>query len=136
MGMTERCIECKKRAVFVKKRQLCKRCYAKMYQYHHRRGEKLLKSYIPIHTSEIEFIRNFFNHKNWLYHPTIFRMNDLRYEPDFYDNEHGVFIEVSATQQAFYANREKYQKFIETFAPLKLEIRRPNGELVDPYVPF
>lgn len=82
-----------------------------------------------MHNSEIKFIENFFTHKNWIYHPVIFRLNGVNYEPDFYDGERNVFIEVSGTRQAFQANFDKYKLFIKTFPHIKFEVRDIYGKI-------
>lgn len=139
--MENLCISCKKRPIDIKKRGLCKKCYNKM-RYDGLGKFKEREDY-PFsvdgrvtagsvrYAKEIEFIRNFFDHKNWLYEPAIFRMDGLRYEPDFYDGERGVFIEVAGTRQAFSKNKEKYIKFTNDFPLLKFEIRHVDGTLID-----
>lgn len=123
---TELCIQCKTKLVVIKKVKLCKRCYsqARYSRYKKRTGYGYVR-----YSSEIEFIKNFFTHKNWLYHPTIFRMNGINYEPDFYDGERNTFIEVSGTIQAFHANFNKYELFIKTFPKIKFEVRDVSGNI-------
>lgn len=58
-------------------------------------------------------------------------MKDFKYEPDFYDCDRNVFIEVAGTRQAFEANREKYHEFIKAFPQLNFEIRRTDGSLIN-----
>lgn len=127
--MENLCISCKKLPVYVKKSGFCKNCY----QYYRRqeRGDTKQPYYRIKHTSEVEFIKHFFKHKNWYYHPAIFKANGFRYEPDFYDGNRNVFIEVSASRLALEGNQEKYKKFIKAFPHFTLEIRRSNGELLD-----
>ena len=86
------------------------------------------------HQRKMEFVKTFFKHTNWYYAPVIFRLNKFRFEPDFYDNERGVFIEVVGTRQGFSANKMKYIEFFKTFPHLKFEIRRVDGSLIDPYI--
>ena len=86
------------------------------------------------HDSEIEFIRFYFTHKNWIYHPCQFRLNNgklEKYEPDFYDKETNTFIEVVGTTQAFYANKRKYIDFKNAYPLLNFEIRYKDGTLID-----
>lgn len=132
--MEKLCINCKKNPIYIKKRGLCKLCYPRL----RKSGELEIKGKAtPInkwniaHQAEIEFIKIFFEHNNWLYHPAIFRFNGNRYEPDFYDGERNVFIEVAGTSQAFYANLSKYKIFIETFPHINFEVRYKSGTLVD-----
>jgi hypothetical protein len=81
--------------------------------------------------SEIEFVKNFFVHKNWIHRPASFKINGEKYNPDFYDGKRNVFIEVSETRQAFHNNKEKYKEFRKIFPLIKLEIRAVNGDLID-----
>jgi hypothetical protein len=80
---------------------------------------------------ELEFIKNYFNHKNWIPQPANFYLDGLKYTPDFYDAERNVFVEVSRTRQAYGQNKHKYQLFRELFPQLNFEIRKPSGELLD-----
>jgi len=137
----ELCIECKKRPVHIKKRELCSVCYGRLYQ----RKKKLIKpghDYCSrttakmAHDSEILFIKNFFTHSNWFFRPTTFRFNGTSYSPDFYDGETNTFIEVSGTRQAYSFNKDKYQKFRETFPKLSFEIRNSDGEIIDESKPI
>ncbi len=130
------CIECKKEPVFIKKRRLCKNCYRRLYS-----KDKFLDSDIDYkcdetvvkkqHASELEFVRQFFIHPNWVHHPATFRVGNTRYTPDFYDGERNIFIEVVGTHQAFDANKEKYKQFIAKFPKIGFEVRRVNGEIID-----
>ncbi len=129
--MKKVCIRCKKRPFAVKKHKLCSACYQRWYmQLKKKRGFKI-PNYKIQHESEVEFIKNFFTHTNWIHHPAIFRMSKTRYEPDFYDGERGVFIEVAGTTQAFYANVEKYKDFMIEYKHIKFEIRHTDGKLMD-----
>ena len=83
------------------------------------------------HQSEIEFIKGFFNHQNWIYHPAVFKTNMFRDEPDFYDGERDMFIEVAGTSVSFYANKRKYEQFMKIFPKINFEIRRFDGLLMD-----
>ena len=133
--MKDLCIKCKTKPVHIKSRGLCNVCVNRYYR------EETKKKAPPEHDSlyrqnkirfqsEIDFIRNFFTHSNWVYQPAHFRLDGGGYQPDFYDGERNVFIEVSGTRQAFYNNLEKYRVFIRTFPKLNLEIRRANGDLI------
>jgi len=122
------CIKCGERPVHVKKRGLCRICYARFYYKSVRSNHPLIDSRI-YYSSEIEFIKNFFNHQNWIYHPAVFRLNGINYEPDFYDGERNVFIEVAGTRQAFHRNLEKYKLFKETFPHINFEIRNKQGHI-------
>ena len=122
------CINCRKEPVANKKRQLCNKCYRKLYY----KNQLYNLHFGNInHESEMEFAKNFFNHKNWLYHPVVFRLNDTTYEPDFYDGKRNVFIEIAGTRQAFHANKKKYIDFTNIFKKLKFEVRKPSGELIN-----
>ena len=127
----EKCINCKERDVFIKKRNLCKKCYANLYVNKkidaHKKGDGKNIN----HTSEIEFIKNFFNHDNWIYEPVIFHLENEKYTPDFYDQETNTFIEVMGSRQAYYLNKEKYVKLKKLFPKINFEIRYPDGKLFE-----
>lgn len=80
---------------------------------------------------EVEFVKNFFKHDDWMHHPAIFRIEDSNYEPDFYDNKRDVFIEVAGTRQAYHNNKHKYESFRRIFPNIKLEIRHVDGSLLN-----
>lgn len=126
------CISCKERPIQVKKWRRCQRCYQryrlkKVSRYHNGRVMG-----VPIHyVSEVDFIRIFFNHNNWMYQPANFRFDGEKYQPDFYDGERNVFIEVVGTRQAFHDNKEKYKKFVEAYPKINFEIRLTTGVLID-----
>ena len=125
--MKDVCIKCNTEPVFVQKRGLCKKCYGKVcYREMLARNPGLYKYRA---SSEIEFIKNFFTHKDWVYHPAIFRLDGCNYEPDFYDGKRNMFIEVSGTRQAFHANFEKYKLFIKNYPLINFEIRDFLGEI-------
>ncbi len=123
----EKCIQCEKNPILIKKRKLCRSCYAR--NYYSSKSDKKISHWKVFHSNEIEFSKNFFNHKNWLYHPVIFRLKSGNYEPDFYDGERNTFIEVVGTKQAFHANFDKYALFIKTFPLINFEIRNSLGEI-------
>ena len=81
------------------------------------------------HLAEIEFVKNYFTHKNWVYQPACFHLGERKYTPDFYDGERNVFIEIVGTTQAFYSNKDKYLLFKELFPRIILEFRDKNGEI-------
>ena len=137
--METMCIQCRKKQIYIRKHGLCKSCYAKYRntkdyiavrdrKYTSKQTENKIK-----HDSEMSFIKKFFNHKNWLYQPAIFRLNGMTYQPDFYDVERNVFIEVSATKQAFYYNKHKYNEFIKTYPKINFEVRTDEGVLIPLY---
>lgn len=134
MRMENLCIRCKKREIFVKKRGLCRKCSAIFYKnlrgYQTKDKSNTYQQRNIRHRREVEFIKNFFVHKNWIYHPAIFRMDEENYEPDFYDGKRNVFIEVSGTKQAFSKNKEKYQRFIAIYPAIEFELRYHTGELI------
>ena len=132
--MGDLCINCNKKPVKVKKRRLCQGCYniiryqeykEKMVEFRKREGLTVNQMFC----SEVEFIRNFFTHNNWVFHPCSFNLNGQRYYPDFYDVKRNVFIEVSGTRQAFHSNFDKYKLFIKTFPKIKFEIRDIFGNI-------
>ncbi|MFW5908029.1 MAG: hypothetical protein ACOCR8_00185 [Desulfosalsimonas sp.] len=82
------------------------------------------------HTKEINFIRNYFEHNNWVYEPARFNLGDRSYVPDFYDCERGVFIEVVGSRQAYEQAKEKYSLFVAMFPLIKLELRFTDGSLL------
>ncbi len=128
------CKECNKRPVYIKKRQLCILCYGRF-----KRSEKNIsptgKSFKTIakwqHAREIKFIKNYFNHTNWIYQPAVFYMEDEKYFPDFYDGNTNVFIEVVGTKQAYFQNKHKYELFRKVFPLIKFEVRLSSGELLN-----
>ena len=126
------CIKCKEnKYIYCKKRQLCTRCYQRWYKEENpKKAKKAYKmSHLEsvYHLTEVEFIKNFFTHQNWIYQPVYFRLNGGSYHPDFYDGERNVFIEVAGTFQAFYDNRDKYRTFIKTYPKINFEIRTAKG---------
>ena len=140
----ELCIKCGWRPIFSKKRQLCASCYGRLQ----RKGElePIVKIIRPINEKdlitparinlheregEFQFVRNFFNHNNWIYHPAMFYLDIHKYTPDFYDGERNVFIEVSRTRQAYSANKHKYTLFKKIFPKIQLEVRKPSGQLLN-----
>lgn len=132
------CIKCKENPIQIKKRDLCFRCYQRLRRKEGNLINKTTHSFLTKKTeikyavaAEIEFIKNFFSHQNWIYHPGIFRLNDSKYAPDFYDGERNIFIEVSGTRQAYHFNKLKYEKFRELFPKINFEIRKPSGELLN-----
>lgn len=136
MENIELCIDCKKRPILNKKRKLCGCCYQRLRMnvgrllspdgYPH--DSRTQKKYS--NQREVDFIKNYFTHSNWIYHPAFFKMDGESYSPDFYDAEKNVFIEVSGSRQAYHQNKEKYEKFKRYYPQLKFEIRNPNGDLI------
>ena len=120
------CKRCGEREVDIKKRQLCMRCY----QADRKKGSLLMNTH-PDTTSEIKFIQNYFDHNLWVYHPAMFYLDGLRYTPDFYDKKNNVFIEVSATRQAYHKNKFKYELMRKQFPGIILEVRDPIGNIID-----
>ena len=134
--MENLCIECGKNPIHIKKRKLCKLCYQRYWHTHVAISDTYPSNYSKHkerkakQASEIEFIKKFFYHKNWIFHPCSFQVNGHLYHPDCYDGERNVFIEVSGTSQAFYQNREKYIQFIKAYPKISFEIRYSSGELL------
>ncbi len=80
------------------------------------------------------FATSFFNHNSWAYQPGPYCFsNGSTYKPDFKDLKRDVLIEVSATRQAFHANKNKYARFIKEFPLEKFEIRNQHGRLLGKY---
>ena len=134
--MSDLCIKCDERPVFIKKRQLCSRCYQRAYL-----GLiKKEKTWEPVSRvgkadrrirREMEFVKNYFIHKNWIHQPGLFRLNGENYSPDFYDGERNVFIEVIGSRQAFHQNKEKYEKMRIFFPKINFEVRTPDGAEIE-----
>ena len=83
------------------------------------------------HFREVEFIKNFFDHDDFIHQPCHFRLNNIGYSPDFYDGKRNIFIEVAGTRQAYHINKEKYELFKQIFPKLQFEIRKTDGSLLD-----
>jgi len=82
---------------------------------------------------EFQFVRNFFDHKEWIRHPALFYLDDDmrdRYTPDFYDAKRQVFIEVAATRQAWNQRKPILKKAIDRFPTIKFEARSIEGEFI------
>ena len=129
-----KCIICKKRPVIYKTRGLCLNCYQKEWRHGNiKRRDTLTVAVIEKQKSiaGLNFVRNFFSHKNWFYEAIIFKFNGTHYTPDFYDAERNVFIEIAGTRQDYHANKEKYDLFRQTFPSINFEIRQSNGSLLD-----
>ena len=131
----ETCINCNIKPIYIKKRKLCKKCYGGFYR-HTIKGagfkwKKKTYSEKIFYSSEIEFSKNFFDHKNWIYHPVMFRLNGTTYQPDFYDGERNVFIEVVGSRSAFQNNKHKYIDFMKIFPKINFEIMLVSGEIID-----
>ena len=135
--MENLCVECDAKPVMIKKRGLCSACYQRL----RKRGgcfiggvddikSKRTKEKI-IHKKELEFVRNYFTHQEWLYQPAFFRLESGSYSPDFYDQKKNVFIEVAGSRQAYHNNKQKYEEFNQKFPEIILEIRTSNGELLN-----
>lgn len=134
-----KCVSCKKRPVDIKKRQLCITCYQRDKHLAAFRGVEAEIGKIRCNTtvvrhendSKILFIKNYFSHKNLIFHPATFHMGDEKYQPDFYDGERNCFIEVAGTRQAYHLNKEKYVLFRKTYPQINFEIRTSDGRLLD-----
>jgi hypothetical protein len=125
------CVICKTREVYIKKRSMCKLCYGR-----ERSKGRITPGFIePPFTgesnSEMDFIKNYFRHSNWVYQPATFFIGSTTYRPDFYDGLTGYFIEVISTRQAYDANKHKYNLFRTTFPALNFEIRKTDGSILN-----
>jgi hypothetical protein len=134
--MENKCISCKEKIIAYKKVGLCMSCYQKEYRKKYAASpnkvgfsETSLKKYKD--SREIEFIKNYFTHPNWVHHPGMFRLTGYSYQPDFYDGERNCFIEVAGSRQAYHANKEKYATFRSIFPKILLEIRTQDGVIID-----
>jgi hypothetical protein len=121
-----KCMQCRLREVYAK--GLCKYCYSEAYRQAKRQS--------PVYSSEMEFVRNYFTHKNWVSQPAKFRLKfmgvDLKtYTPDFYDGETGVFIEVSSCSTAYWQGKATYDAFRKSYPTLTLEVRDIDGNLCE-----
>jgi len=132
------CRNCNKRPVFIKKRGLCRKCYNKLRSSCNMPGLFDEDNFNPteekiysISSKELEFINNFFYHSAWLYEAVTFHFGMTSYTPDFYDTKRDVYIEVAGSRQAYHKNKEKYDLMAKRFPLVELEIRTPNGELLD-----
>lgn len=137
--MMELCVKCRERPVQIKKHSLCFRCYHRAWinkdisidiknpkgvnSFQRQTGDQQKR--------EIEFIKNYFTHNNWIHHPAMFKLNGEKYTPDFYDQEQNVFIEVSGTRQAYEQAKYKYELFRDLYPNINFEIRKPSGELLN-----
>ena len=130
------CVACNKLKIMIKRHSLCHLCYRKIYKAGQLSDDILAPLSAPTikkyqQEGEVEFVRNFFTHTNWVHRPCVFKLGTTAYAPDFYDKERNVFIEVAATRQAYSENRDKYLLMQEYFPGIVLEIRQPSGTKVD-----
>jgi len=123
------CSICDNPIIYAKKIMLCQYCYNKERRKSINSGKHLVKEH-PIYGRELTFLKNFFDHKNWIHHPATFHLDDSDYSPDFYDGERNTFIEVSGTRQAFSANLDKYKEFKRNFPSINFEVRKIDGTLI------
>ena len=131
-----KCIQCHEKEIVIIKRKLCLYCSQKYYRQHRLTlnqqktevGHTTLVKYEMFH--EVNFIKNFFTHNNWIHHPSTFHLNGTNYSPDFYDAERNTFIEVIGTRQAFHANKEKYTFMGIIFPKINFEVRDSFGNLI------
>ena len=131
------CIGCNEREIHNKKRSLCERCYKKERRKngpfikgkdHKYKTEKLnLRARL---NRELEFVKNYFTHNDWIQSPATFRIYEFKYSPDFYDARRNVFIEVAGSRQAFHANKGKYELFTKLYPKIMLEVRTIDGQLL------
>lgn len=128
--MEEKCICCKTGQIYVQKRKLCKKCYLKIRQGNIIKGTPWISKTKIFHATEIEFVKNYFDHKEWIYQPAVFRLNGVNYSPDFYDARRNVFIEVAGTHQAFYRNLKKYRDMNALFPKIEFEVRDKMGKVI------
>jgi hypothetical protein len=133
------CAKCNTNPVHIKKRNLCSACYQlerkrnggyfidqELYDY---KTPQTMKDHDE--NREITFIKNFFDHKEWIHQPATFRLNGTKYMPDFYDQKRNCFIEVAGSRQAFHANKDKYDEFKKYYPQINFEVRTPSGNLLE-----
>lgn len=143
----ELCTACGASPVLIKKRGLCVKCYNKHRKENPDMFKPLMVS-IPrhdkndnsplvsgrgfyLHERELDFIRNYFKHSDWVAKPVMFNLsNDIKYTPDFYDSVTNTFIEVAGTRQAYHINKNKYELLKSKFPQIKFEIRKSDGSLL------
>lgn len=132
------CIECGKMPIHIKKHKLCQRCYGQAYrakkakQPRDKASAEQLKVN-SVHKREMEFIKNYFTHRNWKYEPCTFWLGEHCYFiPDFYDGEKNIFIEVIGSRQRYHIAKPKYAMFGEQFPGMILSLRMPDGSEFNP----
>jgi len=128
------CIECQKNPIYIIKYSLCRLCYHKKYKMgtlDRKDGDLSRPTEKKVQQSaELNFVKNYFAHNNWIYHPTTFRLNGTTYQPDFYDPESNVFIEVVGTRQAYHANKNKYHQMKKLFPLINFIICKEDGSVL------
>ena len=130
--MVDYCVECKENTVAVAKYGLCMKCYQRA----RRKGVKssaIIADCKPVEIKnrqnrEMSFVKNFFNHNNWIHQPGIFRIDMFSYSPDFYDGNRNAYIEVAGTRQAYHANKSKIKQIKKAFPLINFEIRQVSGK--------
>lgn len=140
------CKKCESREIAFQKHKLCGPCYQKAYKKgelagkvkHHSNCSANTASImerekqLPRHTSELMFVKNMFDHQDWIPQPASFILSDgSKYYPDFYDIRRSTFIEVVGSRQAYHFNKKKYEDFVNIYKGISFEIRSSNGELYD-----
>lgn len=135
-----KCAFCQTEPITLVAIDLCNRCYRESLRnnsdHNHPQAPKPeIKSAATVtkheNAGEVSFVKNFFKHTKWSHHPATFKTTEGKYTPDFYDGERDVFIEVSATQQAFNKNKHKYAAFADAFPAINFEVRTPTGALLE-----
>jgi len=133
----ELCSQCGKHEIAIKKRRLCRNCYARL----HRNGQldgcggtnTGVNVTSPRFRREVDFAVSFFDStEDYLYEPSVFFVPEHgRYTPDFFDKRRGVFIEVVGSKQALSANRKKMEAFVEHYGNgILFEVRNTQGEMI------
>lgn len=117
----KRCRKCQSEKIQIKKRCLCRKCNQKYMN--------LREKFIVI-KSEREFYKNYPEPKNLIYHNTRFGFNNFTYEPDFYDFERDVFIEVFSTFEIYKQYKHRTKLFKKYFPNILIEFRYPNGLVI------
>jgi hypothetical protein len=146
-----KCRRCDKKLDVYNKWFLCKECYSWMKERRILGRDPLFyKEYSSISIEKTHKVRlkknkydymndgerqfyNLYPENQLIFHPAKFWMMDYSetYQPDFYDRRKNVFIEISGTAAAYYGNKGKYDQFRKSYPAIPLEIRFPNGEVVN-----
>lgn len=130
------CVRCSIREIAIKKRSLCYPCYQELYRNGKIGKSRSLttghgkKSREIKERREMNFVKNYFTHSEWIHHPASFLLGEHTYTPDFYDKKKNIFIEVVGSQQAYQANKFKYKLFSECFPLLTLIFMDQQGTTI------
>jgi hypothetical protein len=123
--MEDRCVQCKKNPVYIKKRNLCSGCYQKLRSsgaLETRRSSVVRQRIGFMNARESAFASQHLK-AGWILHPcTIRLLGGGVYTPDFWDPERKAFLELVGTRQAYYSNRAKYEDVMKAYPTVPLII--------------